>query len=78
MIGVTFDRDGDATVYQDGVEMGSSSLAGLTGEINSGLPIRIAQEGTATYGDWFEGKVSNTYIFDHALTAAEMLALYNE
>ncbi len=78
LIGATFDRDGNATVYQDGVEMGSSSLAGLTGEINSGLPIRIAQEGTATYGDWFEGKVSNTYIFDHALTAAEMLALYNE
>ena len=78
LIGVTLDRDGDAIIYEDGVEVGRSSLAGLTGEINSGLPIRIAQEGTASYGDWFEGKVSNTYIFDYALSASDMLALYNE
>lgn len=77
LIAATFDRAGDAVIYQDGVELGREDMSGL-GSLNSGYPIYIAQEGTASYGDWFKGKTSNAYLFDYALTAEQMVALYNE
>jgi hypothetical protein len=77
LIAATFDRAGDAVAYQDGVELGRKDMSTL-GSLNSGFPIYIAQEGTANYGDWFKGKTSNAYLFDHALTAEEMVALFNE
>jgi len=77
LIAVSFDRDGNAIAYQDGVATGSVDMSAL-GDMNSGFPIRLAQDGTGTYGDWFEGKVANSMVFDYALSAEEMTALYNE
>ncbi|SFS56093.1 Concanavalin A-like lectin/glucanases superfamily protein [Zhouia amylolytica] len=75
---VTFDRDGDAVAYQDGVEVGSADMSGI-GDITSGYPIRLGQDGTGnySYGYWFEGKLANSTIFNHALTAEQVGALYN-
>lgn len=66
----TFDRDGDATIYQDGVAVGSTSMAGI-GEMNSGFPMRIGQDGTGAYSKFFNGSVGEVYLYDRALTADE-------
>ncbi|GGK45996.1 MULTISPECIES: LamG domain-containing protein [Flavobacteriaceae] len=73
----TFDRDGDLTLYEDGGLVDSGNMAAL-GDINSGFPIRLAQDGTGTYGSWFEGKIANSTIFDYVLSPEEITALYNE
>ncbi len=75
-IAVTFDRDGDATVYQDGNSTGSADMSAL-GSMDSGLPIRLAQDGTGSYGDWFEGKVAETVIYDYVLTAEQIKSLFD-
>lgn len=78
LIGCTFDRSGQAVIYQDGEAIGSTSMAEMSGSMDSGMPIRLAQDGTGSYGDWFEGKVANTMVFDYALSAEEMKALFEE
>lgn len=79
LLAVTFDRDGDAVAYQDGVEVGSTDMSAI-GDMSSGYPIRLAQDGTGnySYGYWFEGKVANSMVFDYVLEAGEIAALYNE
>lgn len=73
----TFDRDGDATIYQDGVAVGNTSMTEI-GNMNSTFPINIAQDGTGSYGKWFEGSVAKTLIFDYALTSSEVMTLFKE
>ncbi|NNG10695.1 MAG: LamG domain-containing protein [Arenibacter sp.] len=77
LLTVTFDRDGNATVYQDGEEVGNANMSAL-GDMNSNLPIRLAQDGTGNYGNWFQGIVANAMIFDYVLTAEEVATLYTE
>ena len=67
----TFDRDGSATIYQDGQSVGSANMSALT-DMGSGLPIRLAQDGTGAYGIPFEGKIGNTFIFDYVLSPEEV------
>jgi len=73
----TFDRDGNATIFQDGVSIGTADMSGI-GTMNSTFPINIAQEGTGSYGQWFQGNVANTMIFDYVLTSSQVTTLYNE
>ncbi|NKI26984.1 LamG domain-containing protein [Arenibacter sp. 6A1] len=69
----TFDRSGDLTIYQDGVAQGNVDISSLAGvPINSGLPIRIGQDGTGSYGIWFEGQIANLVIYDYVLNAGEV------
>lgn len=75
LIIASFDRDGNVTLYQDGVETASADMS-MVGEMNSGMPIHIAQDGTGGYGHFFEGKVGRTVFFDHAITAEEASELY--
>ncbi|MDN5213676.1 LamG domain-containing protein [Fulvivirgaceae bacterium BMA12] len=77
LIGVTFDRDGSAVIYQDGVALEAVDMSGL-GDMTSGFPMRLAQDGTGGYGLWYEGKTSTAYVFDYALSESEMAALYGE
>ncbi|WP_242206641.1 LamG domain-containing protein [Aestuariivivens insulae] len=79
LLAVSFDRDGNAVAYQDGIEVGSKDMSAI-GDMSSGHPIRLAQDGTGnySYGYWFEGKVANSMIFDYALEAGEIAALFNE
>ncbi|SHI57459.1 Concanavalin A-like lectin/glucanases superfamily protein [Arenibacter nanhaiticus] len=77
LISVTFDRDGNAIAYQDGVEVGSVDMSSI-GDMKSSFPINLAQDGTAAYGDWFEGELANIAIYDYVLTPEQMTSLYNE
>ncbi len=76
LLAVTYDRDGDMTLYQDGVAMISETMVGV-GSIESGNPLRFAQDGPNTYGQYFEGKIANTIIFDYVLSAGEIADMYN-
>ena len=64
----TFDRDGAMTMYQDGVEVASAGNMGSVTDFTNSNPLRIAQDGPGTYGQFFEGKIGNTYIYDYVLT----------
>lgn len=69
----TIDRSGDLTIYQDGVAQGSVDISPLEGvSINSGFPIRMGQDGTGSYGIWFEGQIGNLFIYDYVLNAGEV------
>ena len=74
MLVATFDRDGIASLYQDGALVGTADIS-FFGSMESGYPINIAQEGTGSYGQWFQGSVANAMIFDYVLTAAEVTNL---
>ncbi len=76
LLAITYDRDGDMTLYQDGVAMISETMVGV-GSIESGNPLRFAQDGPNTYGQYFEGKIANTIIFDYVLSAGEIADMYN-
>ncbi|GAA3584663.1 hypothetical protein GCM10022395_35810 [Snuella lapsa] len=73
----TFDRNGNATIYQDGEKVGETNMSAL-GNMDSGFPIRLAQDGTDNYGHFFNGKVANSMIFDYVLSPVEVTSLYNE
>lgn len=69
----TIDRSGDARVYQDGVLQGHVDISPLNGvTIDGGFPVRLGQDGTGSYGIWFEGQIGNLYIFDYVLEAREV------
>jgi hypothetical protein len=76
LLAVTYDRDGDMTLYQDGVAMLSGDMSAV-GSIESGNPLRFAQDGPNTYGQYFQGKIANTIIYDYVLSASEVADLYN-
>lgn len=77
LLGATFDRDGDMTLYQDGEAVASTSIA-VIGDMNSAMPVHIAQDGTGTYGSDFAGQFKNIYFYDKVLSADEMNALFKE
>jgi hypothetical protein len=67
----TMDRDGDAVIYQDGLEVGRTNMAAI-GDATSGNPIRLAQDGEGDYPDWFVGNLGEVFIFDYAVTPEEV------
>lgn len=77
LLAVTFDRDGDMKMYVDGSEVAKAALSSV-GTANSGNPLRLAQDGTGTYGQFFQGKMADTVIYDYALTANQVAALIIE
>ncbi len=76
LLAVTYDRDGDMTMYQDGIAVASESMTAIVGPIESGNPLRFAQDGTSNYGQYFQGKIAGTIIHNYALSADEILDLY--
>ena len=71
---VTCDRDGNMTMYQDGAEVASEDMSEI-GDIDSGMPIHIAQDGTGAYGDAFTGDIAGSTIYDYVLTVDEISEL---
>ncbi|RAJ79334.1 putative secreted protein (Por secretion system target) [Chitinophaga dinghuensis] len=69
-IAFTVTRGGNLITYQDGVQVSSASLSGVTGSIASGLPFAIGQDGTLTYSYKFPGNISDVRIWNKALSAA--------
>lgn len=76
MLTVTFDRDGNMTMYQDAKAVASKDMSAV-GSINSGNQLRMAQDGPATYPQFFEGKIANFMICDYVLTPQNITDLYN-
>lgn len=62
-LAVSFDRDGLMTAYEDGAVVGFDSMT-LIGNINTGLPLIINQDGTTTYGFNFEGNYKDVRIWN--------------
>lgn len=76
LVTVTLDRDGNMTLYADGAEVASEDMSGV-GTATSGNPLRLAQDGTGGYGQFFQGKIADTVIYDYVLTPEEITALIN-
>ncbi|WP_026815396.1 LamG domain-containing protein [Arenibacter certesii] len=81
-IAMTFDKDGVMSLYLDG-ELAVFNDTPAAGDIStfsdmdSGLPIRIGQDGTGAYGQFFEGKVGGVVIIDYVLSSDEVNELYS-
>lgn len=73
----TFDRDGEMKMYQDGQLVAMETMA-LLGNTSPGNPLRLAQDGTGSYGIPFEGKIANSVIFDYVLSDEEIETLLSE
>ena len=71
-LAVTFDRDGQMVMYQDGAQVGSASMAGV-GSINSGLPIVMGN--TYAAEEPYAGLLDDIMIYNRVLTPAEIAAL---
>ncbi|MBL1221530.1 alkaline phosphatase family protein [Chryseobacterium sp. L7] len=65
-IAVTFDRDGLVTLYEDGVPVTFAKMNTI-GNINSGLPLTINQDGTNTYGENLAASYKDIRIWKSAL-----------
>ena len=74
---VTFDRDGEMKMYQDGQLVASADMT-TVGNTNSGDPLRLSQDGPATYGQFFNGKIAQTVIYDYVLSASDITSLFND
>ncbi|MDO5977303.1 LamG domain-containing protein [Flavivirga spongiicola] len=74
LLSVTFDRDGNMTMYQDGSPVQSASMVGV-GSIDSGNPLNISQDGESDYGQFFDGDIVEAKIYDYVLTPQEVTDL---
>lgn len=77
LLTITFDRDGEMKMYQDGVMAESADMTAVASS-DSGNPLRLAHDGPGTYSQFFEGKIANTIIYDYVLIDQEILDLYNQ
>ncbi|MDO5977430.1 LamG domain-containing protein [Flavivirga spongiicola] len=75
LLTVTFDRDGDAVLYEDLVEIERKDMSAV-GNMDSGLPIYVAQDGTGTYGIPYLGMTREVYFHDVAMSKEELLDFY--
>lgn len=71
-LAITCDRDGLMTVYEDGVVVGFTNMSNI-GNINSGLPLTINQDGTTTYGYDFDGSYKYIRIWNTVLPQTEII-----
>lgn len=70
-LAVSFDRDGNKTLYQDGTIVGASSAL-FTGNIDNNLSLAIGQDGTLNYGAFFQGQVAEVRIWNVALDSTTL------
>ena len=74
----TADRDGNAQLYLDGATDGSASSISSTGDIDDAAePLTVGIKSQDESSDPFTGDIALVRIWNRALTAAEVLALYN-
>lgn len=65
-IAVSFDRDGLVTLYEDGVPVTFAKMNSI-GNINSGLPFTINQDGTNIYGQNLAASYKDIRVWNSAL-----------
>ncbi len=67
-LSVSFDRDGNMTLYQDGQKVGAKSIVDIK-TTKSENPLVIGQDGTTTYGQHFDGYISEVRIWNKVISA---------
>ncbi len=72
---VTHDRDGVASFYQDGAILDSILIRG-SGDIDSGLPLLIGQDGTGEYEFALVGTLDDLALWRRVLDANEIARLW--
>lgn len=75
LLTVTFDRAGEAVLYIDGVANCSSAMVPV--DVSNGVPVKINQDGTGTYGDKLGASYSDVVFYNYALSASQVEALFN-
>lgn len=76
-IAVSFDRDGLATLYDNGVPVTVGKM-NLIGDINSNLPLTINQDGTNTYGINLSASYKDIRIWNAALPGETIVQWANQ
>lgn len=71
-LAVSFDRNGLMTAYEDGAVVGFESMANI-GNINSGLPLVINQDGTTTYNLDFDGSLKDIRIWNTVIPESTLV-----
>ncbi len=71
----TFDRDGNATTYLDGVIVDSRPMSHVD-IVDSGLPLTIGQDPSTVYGVDGYGSIDDVGIWRRALTQVEAQSIY--
>lgn len=74
-IAATFDRDGLATLYQDGARIGKTKIAEI-GSLDTEFPTVIAQDGTQNYAHSFNSTFDDVAIWRRILDANEINDIY--
>ncbi len=74
-IAVTFDRDGLATLYQDGARIGKKKIAEI-GSLDTEFPTVLAQDGTQKYPHAFNGAFDDVAVWRRILDANEINDIY--
>ena len=69
---MTCSRTGNMTIYFDGVPVGTANISSIGSVTNSG-PLWIGQDGS---GERFPGSIDDVRIYNRALSAAEVQAMY--
>lgn len=72
---VVFNRSSSLSIYIDGVQTATGPAIPM--DINSGNTVKINQDGTGGYGDRLGSKFSGVVFHEKALSADEVLAIYN-
>jgi len=67
MLSATFDRDGMLTIYEDGVQVGQSSMTAI-GDIGTGFPISFGADADSDYR--FEGFLAEVRVFEGLVGAS--------
>ncbi len=77
---VSIDRSSDVHFYSDGISAGGGSLSSKDGVdiTNAGQVARIGAWGQGTPNYFFNGKIDDVEIWNRALSASEILNLYNQ
>jgi len=76
-IAISVDRDKNAVLYQDGEFIGAITVNNI-GDISSGLELALGQDGTKTYGNFFNGSLSDVRIWNKALTGNVIKQWFNQ
>lgn len=72
---VVFNRTANAEIWIDG-QLAVSTVM-VNGNIDTGLPVKINQDGTGTYSPRLGAKYSDIVFYDYALTEAQIQAIFN-
>ena len=79
MMTVTHDRDGNATLYVDGLVQASTSMAAI-GNVDTNYPIAIGTDGAegTVWPSWFRGTIDDVRLYSYALSREQVADDYAE